>query len=455
MKIVIVGLTVTGNHLASLLAEEHHDVTVISKEEKMCKSITDRYSVNAVCGNASSKEILTRAGVPTSDVIVCLTESDETNLHIALMAKKMGCSYAAVMLMDPAVYAEREELAKIYQVDFFANPRNAIAEAMVRQLGLPAKVRADGYFEQAATIIRFVIGEDSPLCKLTVQKAKEFLNEKILVAAVCRKEHVTVPHGEFVLEAGDEISILTGNDIIREVAVKLKCLQKPVKKVFLVGCGSVGSYLVEKLLEEKIGVTIVDVDHEKCIKLRETMPPSVEVNYVERLDAEELKALQIHRHDAVVLLTGADDVNLVITMFAWSLSVSSILTKIDMPTYETIFNKANLALAFSPASLCGNNFVTFIRNVEVYNDQGNDINQIYPIAGGAAETIEFIAYDTSKGLHTPLKDLAKQFKKDVLIGAIIRDKKLMIPDGQTTIEPGDRVIVVTKERLRTLNEIYK
>ncbi len=126
-----------------------------------------------------------------------------------------------------------------------------------------------------------------------------------------------------------------------------------------------------------------------------------------------------------------------------------------MPTYETIFNKANLALAFSPASLCGNNFVTFIRNVEVYNDQGNDINQIYPIAGGAAETIEFIAYDTSKGLHTPLKDLAKQFKKDVLIGAIIRDKKLMIPDGQTTIEPGDRVIVVTKERLRTLNEIYK
>ncbi len=457
MKIVIVGMTITGRHLASLLAKERQDVTIIDKDEKLCAKITDRYSVNAVCGNASSQEILKKAGAPTADVIICLTDEDEANLYMALMAKNLGCRYAAVMLKDPSVFADREQLKDLYRVDYFVNPRNAIAEAMVRQLGLPAKVRADGYFEQEATILRFTLEENSPLCEMNVQCAKEFLDEKILIVAVERGETVTVPHGDYVLKAGDEISILTSNDIIRDVAVKLKCLQKPIKKVFLVGCGSVGNYLVDKLLAEKIAVTIVDVDREKCIRLREQLPPSVEINYVEQVDAEELKALEIHKHDAVVLLTGADEVNLVISMFAWATEVNSILTKIDMPDYENIFNKANLGIAYSPASLCGNLFLTFVRNVEVYNDQGNDINNIYSIAKGAVETIEFVAYDTSKGLQTPLKNLAKQFKKDVLIGAIIRNKKFIIPDGNTTIEVGDRVIVITKSLapLRTLNEIFK
>lgn len=457
MKVIIVGMTLTGIHLAGLLSAEREDVTIVDLEEKVCSKISDRLSVNVVCGNGSSRDTLKRAGVETADVIICLTHQDEINLHIAMTAKIMGCHYAAVLLQDMGVYADRDELFKQYQVDYFVNPRNSVTDAMVRQLGLPAKVRADGYFEQDATILRFTIGKDSPLLEKTVQKTKEYLDEKILVAAVKREEEITIPHGDFVLKKGDEISILTPNTILRDVAVKLGCLAKPVKKVFVVGCGSVGKYLVEKLLEEKVGVTIVDVNRENCIRLRESLPPSVEINLVDKVDAEELKELGIEKADAVALLTGMDEVNLVTAMFAWSVDVKSILTKVEEPEYERIFNKAKLGIAFSPASICGNQFLAFVRNVEVYNDQGNDIGNIFALAGGDAEAIEFMAYDTSKGLSTPLKDLAKKLKKGVLIGAIIRDKKFMIPDGNTTIEAGDRVIAITKtsEPLRTLNEIYK
>ncbi|MGN0648865.1 MAG: TrkA C-terminal domain-containing protein, partial [Oscillospiraceae bacterium] len=160
--------------------------------------------------------------------------------------------------------------------------------------------------------------------------------------------------------------------------------------------------------------------------------------------------------DVCVSLTGEDEKNLVISLFAWSCGVGSIITKVNLPSYERLLNKVNIDTTISPTVICADILMRFVRNVTVYNEKGNDIRRIYSIAGGLAQAIEFVAYDDCKLKGVPLKAPEFRLKKGILIAAVTRGDKVFIPNGDTVIQPGDDVIVIAKSgnRLNILNDIF-
>ena len=159
----------------------------------------------------------------------------------------------------------------------------------------------------------------------------------------------------------------------------------------------------------------------------------------------------------MVALTGEDEKNLVTSLFAWSHGVGRVITKVNTSSYEGLLNKANIQLTISPATISTDRFLSFIKNVAVYNDEGNDIQGLYQIADGKAEAIEFIVYDNFVKKNVPLG--AKEFtlKKDVMIAVIIREGRFIIPDEKSVIKPGDHVVVIAKANngLNTINQIFR
>ena len=164
----------------------------------------------------------------------------------------------------------------------------------------------------------------------------------------------------------------------------------------------------------------------------------------------------IRSSDVCVTLTGKDETNLVISLFAWSCNVASIITKVNSPSYERLLNKVNIDITISPVTTSVELLMRFIKNVTVYNEQGNDIQRFYQIANGKTSAIEFIAYDDFSKKNVPLCSKDFRLKKDVVIGAIIRKGQVIIPNGQSSIQTGDRVVVIAKNdsQLNILNDIF-
>lgn len=456
MKIVIIGIGHTGELFTRMLNGKHHDLVVVDEKEKLIDSITDKYSVSGVCGNGASREILQKAGVETADVVVALTNSDAVNLLCCANAKEMGAGHVACLVSNSSLYKDKSLLKRQYKIDEIINPKYETADAISRQLGMPTDIKAEGFIEHQAAFFQVNVEKNSKLDGCVIKDIGEILGSKLLIATVNRKNKLHVPNGSFELEAGDEVGIMVENEEISSLAERLGHAKKPVKKVMVIGCGDIGRYLVEKLLKEKKQVKILEHDREHCEELRRELPASVEIAYADRIDSEVLWEEGIDKMDACVLLTGEDETNLVLSMFAWNCGVSTVAAKIDESSYESVFKKIHINHTVTPSVISDELLLTYVRNVEVYNAQGKDIFNMFAVGRGLGEAIGFNAYEGSKGIRIKFKDPAFKLKKDILIVAIIRGQEFMIPNGNCEILPGDKVFVVAhaRENLRTLDEIF-
>lgn len=457
MKLIIVGMGLTGTHLARLTAQEGHDVVVVDADQKKVDEMTDRYSVSGVCGSGASREVLLKAGADTADIVVALTRVDEVNLICCKTAKDCGARYAAAKVESPEFFAECEYLKREFSVDYVVNPKQAAAETISRQIGLPVDVKAEGFFGGDEAVISLTVDEASELCGRHLRDAKQILGADTLIGTVCRKGKLYVPKGDFKLHAGDEVSIIAARRAILDIARKMGRIHKPVKNVLIVGGGAIGEYLAGELLKAHKSVKVLDSDRERCIKLREQLPAEIEVALVDGIDAEVLTKEGIKNADVCVCLTGQDETNLIVSLFAWSCGVSSVITKVNAPSYESLLNKVHINITISPVVITADALLAFLRNVAVYNDEGNDIQTMYRLADGLGEAIEFIAYESSRGVGIPFKSPEFRTRDDVLIGVLIRDGKSMIPDGDSQILPGDHVVVIAKAShgLATLDDIFE
>ena len=224
----------------------------------------------------------------------------------------------------------------------------------------------------------------------------------------------------------------------------------------IIGCGDVGRFLVERFWKEHKKVKILEHDAAHCVQLRKELPASVEISCVDRIDSEVLVEEGVNHMDACVLLTGDDQTNLVLSMFAWNCGVGTVAAKIDEASYEEVFRRININHTVTPSVVTVELLMTYVRNVEVFNEKGNDIIAMFSVGRGLGEAIGFCAYEGSKGIRIPFQDKQFQLKKDVLVVAIIRDQTFIVPNGASEILPGDKVFVVAraKDSLRTLDEIF-
>ena len=439
MNIIIVGCGKVGEKIAHMLClENEHNITIVDTRSSVVNAVVNQYDVMGVIGSGTNLDTLTEAGVADADILIAVTASDEINLLTCLIARKAGKCQTIARVRKPEYNKEIDLFKEDLGLAMVINPELAAANEIARILRFPAAIKIDTFAKGRVEILKLRIDEASPLNNIKVADIISKLNCDVLVCGVERGDDAFIPRGDFVLEAGDYISIVTS--ITNETAFFKKAGIKAgkVKNTLIVGGGETGYYLAHKLLQTGIDVKIIENDTERCNMLCELLPKATIING-DGTDNNLLLEEGIGRTTSFVALTNIDEENILLSMFANTMSDGKIVTKINRIAYDNVISGLDLGTTIYPKNITAEHIVRFVRAIK--NSMGSNIETMHMMLGGKAEALEFRIAQSSPLINIPLQDL--NIKNGVLIACIHRKGRVIIPRGQDCILPGDTVVVIT------------
>ncbi len=445
MKVVVVGGGKVGQLLTQLLVEENHDVVVIDNREDILELIQTNYDVAVVHGNGATVEVQSEAGVEESDLVIAATSSDEVNLLCCVVANMLGSTHTVARVRNPEYDHQIEFLRQKLGLDIALNPEKATAREIFRILQYPSFLKRDSFAQGRVELVEIKIPEDSELVGKKLMESKDILRVNALICVVDRAGDVFIPDGNFVLQAGDHIMVAADGTRLLNLMRSLKITKKPIHNVMIIGGGSISLYLAHLLEKSRAAVTIVEMDREKCEELSAELPKST-IIHGNGTDQELLLSEGIRDMDAVITLTGMDEENMIISMFANSLDVPKTVTKINRTEYIGVLGKAGIDTTVSPKLLVANEIMRYVRTIyhdesQISCDLTGKIETLYRLAHGKAEALGFTVPQDGSYQGKTLMEL--KLKPNVLIASIIRDYQVIIPKGSDCLMPGDSIVVVT------------
>ena len=449
MRIIIVGCGKIGLSIIKQLVIEKHDITVIDKNQEVINDITNNYDVMGLVGNGASYSVQKDAGVDRTDLLIAVTGSDEINLLCCLFAKKAGNCSTIARVRDPLYSKEIQYIKDELGLSMIINPEYAAAVEISRLLRFPSADKIDTFAKGRVELLNLVITEDSPFVdKTLIDVAKRVLSD-ILICTVERGDDIFIPNGAFILRANDKITIVASAVNSREFFTKIGYDTHQVKDAMIIGGGTMTYYLAEILLKMGIKVKIVEVNREKCETLSENLPRATIING-DATNQEILIEEGINGCDSFVSLTGIDETNIILSLFAKTRTQGKIVTKIDRISFDDIINTFNVGSLIYPDKIAADYIVSYVRAMQ--NSIGSNVETLIKLNGGRVEALEFKILKGSPVIGIPLMEL--NLKRDILIGCINRKGTIIIPKGQSVIEEGDTVIVVTtKSGLSDIKDI--
>ncbi len=440
MQIIIVGCGKVGSALARKLIDEGHNITVIDTVAERVQRITKELDVMGVVGNGVSISVLSEAGIEDSDVLISVTGSDELNLLCCLFAKKSANCHTIARVRNPIYNKEIQFAKEQLGISAIINPELATAREISRLLCFPSAIKIDTFAGGMVNLIQFQITEDMKLKGLSLREIPEHFGDNILICAVERNHELTIPSGDFVLNADDVISFLATKDNARSFFQKLHLKNRPVKNALLVGGGTIGFYLAKDLLNHNIRVRILEQDTKRCEALAELLPDATILNG-DGTDRQLLLEEGLPSTEAFVPLTNLDEENILLTLFAKKHSNAKLVTKINRLEFDDILDGLDMGSVIYPKYITCDFIVQHIRALQ--NITGNKLTTLYRILGDRVEALEFTVHTTSMVTDKPLSQL--NLKPNQLVCCITRGNQIIIPKGSDSIQLGDSVVVITLE----------
>lgn len=452
MRIVIVGLGQTGQELAKEFIDAGHEIIVIDTEKELVENFTNNYDAIGIVGSGASKEVQLKAKANNADVLIALSPTDEVNLMSCITAKLLGTKYTIARVTAEEYVYDEAYLTKDLGIDLIINAEYEIATQITRIIGNTSNVKTRMFANGKVDVVELKIKEDSLFLGLKVNKIKEKLKEDIIIAAILRNDKLIIPRGDAEIKLDDELYVIAKNNEMYKLLKTLKLIEKPIKSVFVVGSGKIGKYLFKNLTQMKVKTKVVDNDKEKCIETVEQFP-EITVVHGNGVDSEMLIEEGIKDYDCCIAITGEDEVNIVVTLFAWSHKIRKLITKVISVNYSKMLNNVDIDNTLSPHFVVFSSIHRFIRGITEKGAREENIKSLYRFAKNTAEAIEFVAKKDFAEIGKALKDI--NLKKDIVVAFIIRNNKVIMPNGLTTIEVGDRVIIVSPadKNLSKLEEI--
>lgn len=438
LQIIIVGCGKVGTTLIEQLTREGHDITIIDQNAQKIQEITNLYDIMGMVGNGASYSVQMEAGIENTDLIIAVTESDELNLLCCTVAKQVGNCAAIARVRTPDYSKEAAYLREKLGLTMIINPELEAAKEIARILYLPSALDVTTFAHGQAKLIKFKIPEGNLLDGVTISYFGKNIASNVLICAIERDGKVYIPDGDFLLLRDDIISFVTprGKD-----KVFLKDIGFPtsrVKDTTIVGGGRSSYYLANQLLKMGIDVKLIESDRARCEELSILLPKAVIING-NGSDEELLKEEGIEYAESFVPLTGIDEENILLTLYAKQASKAKIVTKINRMNFKDVISKLDLGSVVYPRYLTAEAIVAYVRAKNASRD--SSIETMYHMYDYQVEAIEFRVDEDSAVTNTPLKDLA--LKKDLLICFINRNGSVLIPTGQDCIKAGDTVMIVT------------
>lgn len=438
MRIIIVGNGKVGSTFANQLSLAGHDVTIVDKRAGALQQSGSNLDIMTVVGNGATIDTLQGAGVSQADLLIATTSTDEMNVMVCLLAKKLGTKHTIARVRNPEFTKEINLLKEELGLSMTINPELACATEMARVLRVPSAIKVDSFAKGKVDILKLRICEKSPLAGLKLQDMRKF-KASFLICAVERGKEVYIPDGAFQLEAGDRISILAQPKQASAFFKQIGVQTSPVKKVMLIGGGRIAAYLARQMLDFGAEVKIIEQDRNVCLGLADQLP-GAEIICGDASDHQLLSQEGMEDMDAVAMLTGFDEQNVLMSLYAGQISKAKIITKVNRGSYEQIVDGMEIGSVFYPKYIAAEVVTRYVRAME--NSMGsNNVETLYKIVGDRAEALEFRVTRSCRVCGIPLQELPT--RKGILIGSITRGNRAIIPKGQNVIEPGDSVVVVT------------
>ena len=439
LKIIIVGCGKVGANLVDQLSKEGHDITVIDKKAEKIQDITNIYDVMGLVGNGASYSTQMEAGIEETDLIIAVTDSDELNLLCCTVAKRVGKCAAIARVRTPDYSEEAGYLREQLGLALIINPELEAAREVARILYLPTALEVNSFAHGQAELVKFKVPEGNLLNGLSLAYLGKNITNDILICAVERNGEVYMPNGDFVLQSGDVVSFVSERHIARDFLKQIGLATRQVKDTMIIGASKAAYYLAKELLNMGISVKIIEKEKENCESLSVKLPKAIIING-DGTDPDILKEEGIETVQSFIPLTGIDEENIMLTLYAKQVSKAKVVTKINRVNYKQVINNLDLGSLVYPKYITSEAIIAYVRAKK--NSMGSNIETLYHMFDSRVEAIEFIVEENSKVSGVPIKDL--KLKKDVLISFINHNGHIIIPTGNDEIEDGDTVMIVTK-----------
>ena len=451
MNIIIAGDGKVGSTLARQLSSEGYDITLIDSDPQVLDASVERYDVIAVQGNCASTTVLRQAGILDADLLIAATSADEINLLCCTTAHAMNPKlHTIARIRNPEYSGQIYDMRDTFGLSLAINPEKQAAQEIERLLKYPGFLRRDAFAKGSTEIVELRIDAKSKLCNVSLIEMAAIVKCKVLVCAVLRNGTAVAPGGNFVLREGDRIFVTAPTQSLTVLLKNLGIITRRVRDVVLCGGGRVSYYLADALEKTGIRVKLIEKDLPRCQSLCEQLP-GIEVVQGDTSDLELLESEGIDHYDALVTLTGMDELNMIVSLYGSSRGVPQVITKLSQVNNRNIIDSLSLGSVVCPKELCCNTIVRYVRAMQ--NQTGAAIS-LHTIADGQAEAVEFLVDESTKHCGIPLKEL--KLKPNVLVASITHGSKTQIPNGDSSFQKGDSIVLVTSGRgvLRQLNDIF-
>lgn len=441
MNIIIVGCGQVGSALAEQLNERGNNITVIDTDAARLRAVTDRLDIMGVIGNGATHTTLKDAGITRADLLIAVTPSDELNLLCCITAKKTSNCRTIARVRSHEYSQEASFLKDELDLAMVINPELAAAEEIARVLRFPSAISVDTFSRGRVELIKFRVPDDSPLIGRSVKEVVNKDKQRIVFCTVERDDETHIPKGDFEFDARDIVSFVASPDAATKFFKKIGYKTDAVKDLIIVGATEVTHYLLDLIKKYKLEIKVIDNSRERCEELAISFPDVTIINDDTTMQ-ENLDEQGVDRTGAFLALTDRDEENIILSLYARSHMNGKVVTKIKRLDYDDIIDKLELDTVIYPKNLVATSITRFVRTTK--NTLGSNMESLHSIIQGEVEAAEFVVRDKSCVVGTPLSEL--RLRKEIIIAAIIRGKQLIFPNGQDTIEVGDSVIVVSKEK---------
>ncbi len=439
MKIVVIGTGKVGSLLVEQLTAEGHQIVAIDRNEKKLMDLQNSFDVLCLAGNAADRKVLLEAGVGTADLVIAATNSDEVNMLCCLLAKKLGTSHTIARVRKHELADEIEVFAEDMGLSMTINPELYAAQEIFSVLRFPGLMSVESFGHGLFQMVEFRLTEEGPATSMTLQELSRKYRSKALVCAIRRDGNTVIPDGNATLRVGDLISF-AADPKETELFLKLCGIRSRMPKhVMIIGAGMIAYYLLRMMREVGMKSVVIESNAANAETLNQAVSGQLIIN-ADGTDRDILDEEGLSSTDAFVALTGTDEVNMLMGMYAHREGVPKVVTKISKSSMLDLVDIERVGSVVCPRDIVASRIISYVRAKE--NAGGSNVETLYRIAEDTAEALEFTVHEDHGTLTgVPLRDL--KTREGIILCAILRRGKVIIPGGSDTIEQGDHVVIAT------------
>lgn len=440
VEIVIAGGGKVGETISEELAREGNDIVLIEIKAGRLEQIINKIDITGLAGDGAEIDNLVEAGVRDCDMFIAVTAEDETNIISAIIAKELGAKYTIARVRDPKYTNHIEFVRESLGINMVINPELEAARHISRILEYPETLRIEQFEKGRVSMVELVIKENGPLIDTPLVQFRENYGD-VLICAITRDYETIIPSGDTVLRKGDHLYVTGAQSDISRFYQKAGYKEEKIDSTLIIGGGGVTYNLLNLLKDKDMDIKVIEIKEEKAIDLSYEFPDVVVIKG-DGTDQDFLDEERIRSFDSVLSLTGIDEENIVNSLYALSIGINKVITKVSRTGLLKILGNIDLQSIVTPKQLITNKILRFVRSIS--NTTVSNVEELVRIADNEVETLQFLVKATSRVVGVKLKDL--DTKAELLVAYIIRGDDLIYPSGEDEILEGDHVLIVTKHK---------